>query len=194
MSNSAIGRIISLEQRKKISLCNTGRKQTSETISKRVEKLKGQKRSLEARKKMSLAQVGNQKAKGHVRTEEHKRKLRESVLGIKRPQISGAKNPAWKGGTSRNANEIIRASLEYQIWRRAVFERDNYMCVWCKTTKSPFNADHIKPFALFPELRFAIDNGRTLCVPCHRTTDTWGGRIHKKVIPNHQRAIITNVR
>jgi len=61
------------------------------------------------------------------------------------------------------------SSFEYKLWRTAVFERDKYTCVWCGH-KGYVEADHIKPFALFPELRFAIDNGRTLCRPCHVTT------------------------
>jgi len=71
-------------------------------------------------------------------------------------------------------NNRIRKSKEYKLWRTAVFERDDYTCIWCGIRGNYLNADHIKPFALFPELRFAIDNGRTLCVDCHKKTGTWG--------------------
>lgn len=101
------------------------------------------------------------------------------------PAFSGKNNHMWKGGvTSKNSK--IRGSLEYRQWRNAVFKRDNYTCVWCgdKNQKGRgkslvLNADHIKPFAYYPELRFELSNGRTLCVPCHRKTDTYGKRNKK---------------
>ena len=89
------------------------------------------------------------------------------------PQIIGENHWNWKGGiTPRSLN-----SLEYKLWRTAVFERDNYTCIWCGDNKGGnLEADHIKPWCDYPELRFAIDNGRTLCKTCHRTTNTYGGR------------------
>lgn len=90
----------------------------------------------------------------------------------------GEKSFNWKGGkTPKDKN--IRNSLEYNLWRKAVYERDNYTCVWCGKRGVKLNADHIKPFSLYPELRFAIDNGRTLCVKCHKTTDTYGSKSKK---------------
>jgi hypothetical protein len=40
-------------------------------------------------------------------------------------------------------------------------------------------ADHIKPFCLFPELRFVVSNGRTICDECDLKSDTYGGRAIK---------------
>lgn len=93
--------------------------------------------------------------------------------------ITGSKNPNWKGGITKE-NEKQRKSLEYKLWRKAVYERDNYTCVLCGCNESgKLNADHIKPFSLFPELRFAIDNGRTLCIDCHKKTDSYMTNIRK---------------
>lgn len=99
-------------------------------------------------------------------SETHRKNISES--------LKGEKCYNWKGGITKE-NLAIRASLEYRLWRESVFKRDNFTCVWCgdkngKGKSVVLNADHIKRFADYPELRFAIDNGRTLCKPCHLTT------------------------
>lgn len=83
----------------------------------------------------------------------------------------GEKHPRWKGVTSKN--KLARASKAYKDWRLAVFERDDYTCQFCGIRGGYLEADHIMPFAFYPELRFTISNGRTLCQPCHATTPTY---------------------
>ena len=75
---------------------------------------------------------------------------------------------------------LIRDSREYKEWRSAVYKRDNYTCQSCGDLGVKLHADHIKPFAYFPELRFDLSNGRTLCVPCHTKTPTYGGRTKRE--------------
>lgn len=98
------------------------------------------------------------------------------IKGIK-PKIRsirrGAENNKWKGGITP-LNHVIRTSAEYESWRKAVFKRDDYTCQECGQYGRQLNADHIKPFATYPEYRFDIENGRTLCASCHRKTPTWG--------------------
>jgi len=115
--------------------------------------------------------------KGKHHTEEAK--LRLSIWRIGR--YTGSKHPMWRGGLAE-VNHIIRNSPEYKLWRTSVFERDNYTCQLCGQWGGRLNADHIKGFASHAELRFEIDNGRTLCVECHRKTPNWGRPIKKQLI------------
>ena len=70
----------------------------------------------------------------------------------------------WQGGkTLQNDN---RDSHEYKNWRILVYKRDNYKCVKCGS-KNNLNAHHKKSWKHYPELRYDIDNGITLCEKCH---------------------------
>lgn len=102
----------------------------------------------------------------------------------KRCNNLGERSPAWRGGVTPLLHRE-RMSMKYKRWRKAVFERDNYTCVWCGARNQQgvgktiaLNADHIKRFADYPELRYELNNGRTLCVPCHRRTGTFGRMRH----------------
>ena len=84
----------------------------------------------------------------------------------------------WKGGITTEA-KLQRHSKEYILWRKAVFERDEYTCQSCGAKNGNgktivLHADHIRLFSEFPELRTSIANGRTLCRECHY-------KRHKKV-------------
>lgn len=98
---------------------------------------------------------------------------------FKKGQMTGENNVNWKGGITP-INMQIRQSSEYKDWRTEVFKRDNYTCQDCGSRGVTLHADHIKPFAYFPELRLVIDNGRTLCVGCHRNTNTYGIKAKKQ--------------
>lgn len=79
----------------------------------------------------------------------------------------GPANNKWRGGITSEIMKI-RHSLEMKEWRKSVFERDDYTCEMCDQRGGDLHADHIQPFSLFPDLRFETENGRTLCVDCHR--------------------------
>lgn len=66
-----------------------------------------------------------------------------------------------------------RHSTKYNTWRQAVYRRDGYKCMNCGGVDGGIHAHHIKPWADYPDLRFDVDNGITLCPTCHRA-------IHRK--------------
>lgn len=104
----------------------------------------------------------------------HKRKgISSRNNGTFTPErVTGKANINWKGGVTP-INQKIRSSLEYEEWRKSILERDNYTCQFCGEIGGHLQVDHIKPFALFPELRLELSNGRTLCLDCHRKTPTY---------------------
>ena len=149
------------------------------------------KRTPEQREKMSKAHIG----KKHL--VETRIKMSNARIGIKLSQETkdkiskqqfGKNNPNWKGGITI-LNQLVRTCYKYRQWRSDVFTRDSYTCQFCGIRGGvELNADHIKPLtiilkennittiedALVCEELWNINNGRTLCVQCHRTTDTYG--------------------
>jgi hypothetical protein len=197
-------RIISEETRRKISENNKGKIPWNKGLTKEDPRVKkysdkniGKKHTEESKNKNRITHLGKVPwIKGKKHTEETKNKLSKLNKG---GNITSFKKGHKRSNTGRTyfrkgqvpwnykgitpINRLIRTSVEYKLWRKAVFERDNYTCIWCGkkfikgvTGKVILHADHIKPFSLFPELRFAIDNGRTLCIDCHKKTDTYGGK------------------
>lgn len=91
-----------------------------------------------------------------------KLQLKRDSLKIKK----GILHWNWKGGISKE-NHVIRNSTSIKYWRVEIFERDLYTCQHCGKIGGKLNAHHIKSFSEYPDLRFSIDNGITLCKQCH---------------------------
>lgn len=105
------------------------------------------------------------------------------------PQISGENHYLWKGTTP--INKWIRNRLEYQKWRKEVFERDNYTCQMCgqrggklvvdhwpKSLAQLIDENHITPIedALNCDALWDTERNRILCQDCHLLTDNFGRR------------------
>jgi len=109
---------------------------------------------------------------------EYKSGKEHPLYGTKNPDASkrmkennpvgiGKNNSNWKGGVTPK-NRLIRTSTKYTEWRLSVYERDKFTCQECKERGGSLNAHHIKTFADYPELRFEVSNGITLCEDCHK--------------------------
>ena len=85
--------------------------------------------------------------------------------------MRGEKNPNWKGGIATERAKQYKRDPLVANWRRRVYARDKYTCQECglqPDKKGQLNAHHIKRWADYPEFRFEVSNGITLCVACHR--------------------------
>ncbi len=55
----------------------------------------------------------------------------------------------------------------YVDWRKAVFERDKYTCQQCYQRGGRLQAHHLSSWSKYPDLRYEVSNGLTLCRDCH---------------------------
>ena len=143
-------------------------KQSIETINKRAESMKWHKVSEVTREKIRQANLW----KKH--TDDYKKKLSDArkwipspMKWIKKPHKSWNNHWNRKGGIS-SENRRVRISIEYRLWREAVFARDNRTCQKTGQRWIILHPHHILWFAQYPELRFAIDNWISLSIKSHR--------------------------
>lgn len=144
--------------------------------------IKGTKLSEETKDKMRATKVGNYTwRKSTIPSKETKNKMR--LAKLKNPTkywegkhnfiVRGENHPNWKGGVSkinRPERHYLMETLEYKMWRRQVFERDNYICQICNRKKEisgKLHADHKIPWIIDEKRRFDVSNGQTLCIDCH---------------------------
>jgi len=161
MSKAHKGERLSEEHKRKISEAHKGKKLSEKHKQNLSKSLKGYKKSKEHRKNISKGKKG----KFYFGTGfQIGHKFCGKLPLIKR----GKKHYRWKGGIDIE-NRKIRRSLEYTIWRNEIYKRDKWVCRLCKKkcNEKEIIAHHLKLFSEFPELRFSIDNGITLCRNCH---------------------------
>lgn len=90
----------------------------------------------------------------HTQSQEYKNKY------------SGENSPTWNPNLTDEERECTRNYSEYNQWRVAVYERDNYTCQCCSKGKH-LNAHHKDGYHWCVERRTDVTNGVTLCESCH---------------------------
>jgi hypothetical protein len=106
--------------------------------------------------------------KGKNATEQAK--IHQSLAHTKEKEFTGFK---------RDERHRMMNTIQYKEWRLQVFGRDNYTCMDCGVRGVYLEAHHIKSFQKYPELRFDINNGKTLCQICHKNNDDNRGKREK---------------
>jgi len=127
-----------------------------------------------------------------TKTLEHRQKLAD--IRVAKGLSVGKKNNRFVDGNSSKINERNQVGLVY--WKNSVKRRDGFKCQMCGIsgleeckccgTKPVLHAHHVKSWKQYPELRFDISNGITLCEKCHRGLNRITGLIAGKSRTDNQ--------
>jgi len=150
-----IGRRHSEETKLKISL---GNKKSKPHKS-------GYKHSEEAKLKMSLKKIGKPSPLLGKPSPLKGRKQPKEVVQKRVSKIMGENHPKWiRDREKLISNQKGRRSHEHRKWSNSVKKRDNYCCkIKNCDCFGKLEAHHILSYSQYPELRYDINNGITLC-------------------------------
>jgi 5-methylcytosine-specific restriction endonuclease McrA len=99
----------------------------------------------------------------------------------------------------------IRESLKYKNWQRKVFINNDWTCQNCKKKgNGTLHAHHKKDFssllkkyhiktleqALSCEELWYPNNGETLCISCHKKTDTYPPNLRYATVRTYRKKIV----
>lgn len=117
--------------------------------------------------------------RGKTVSQDTKRKQKEAKLGTKqsaeviKKRIShqlGEKNWRWISDRTEVVGRHNRSlhDPDYKRWRMGVYMRDNFKCrIPSQECKGRIEAHHILTWKDFPDLRYEVNNGITLCHAHH---------------------------
>lgn len=120
----------------------------------------------ETKNKISESKKGkpswNKGLKGYRSGEKH------HFYGKKRPEMMGENNPLWVGGPAFYKKDDRRNDSGYIGWVKSVRQRDENKCkIGNKDCSGRLEVHHILSWKEYPELRYKINNGITLCHAHH---------------------------
>lgn len=116
----------------------------------------GKKFSQEHKNKISIGNKGKSR-KGHIA-------WNKGLKGF----LSGEKNYRWIKDRTQIKKQEDRNNPNDKQWKYAVYKRDNFKCkINNKDCSGRIEAHHILSWREYPELRFNIKNGITLCLAHH---------------------------
>lgn len=82
--------------------------------------------------------------------------------------LAGEKNPRWIKDRSNLVKKQERNDSAYKDWRKSVRDRDEWKCKLLNSECSgKVVAHHILTWKNYPELRYKVSNGITLCIFHH---------------------------
>jgi len=103
----------------------------------------------------------------------------------------GSKSVNWIKDRTKLKTQGDRRSYAYSNWRKEVWKRDNFTCrIKNNDCKGRIEAHHILGYAEYPELRYQINNGITVCHFHHprKVVD------EKKLIPTFRELVLSTIK